>query len=148
MRELERWPNNRGLVSRMAKLDGLSEFSVYAIRHSKDLDTMYRRGGSVFVEQNRWVEGKRLFLDATHKGLTMPLVLAAAEDISGLHYFAILTDVMSNPADTSTTIRFTGLTRLKKELPLSTLILKSTHKPLSKSFINSYAICHTPEFLG
>lgn len=132
----------------MAKLDDLSDFCIYTIHNSTELDTICQSNGvGMFVENKRWVEGRRLYLDAKHKGLKMPVILSAAEEISGLRYYAILTDVVNNAGDRSTTYRFTGLTRIKEEPPLSTLILKSTGKPLSNAYIRTYVICHTPQFL-
>lgn len=126
----------------------ISEFCVYAIRHTDALEEKFRGGGSgTFDENKRWVDGKNLFNKATREDKLMPVIFGRAEMDSDLIFYAILESVQVDDEAKTTVYSFTGLTRIKKPLPLRTLIKKNGGKPLSDDYIKSYVICHTPEYI-
>ena len=128
---------------------GLSPFCVYTIRHRKDLDEAYRDGKSgEFTENKVWRTGHRLFRQARRNGRRMPVVFACAAVTDGLLYHAVLSDLMLDEAESTTSYEFTHLTPIKGDPPLSTLRLRSTDRPLSDDYIRPYAICHTPSFIS
>ena len=131
---------------------GAFPFSIYTIRHSRDLAADHKRGGSgEFTERKRWTSALG-FLDRARKiGQRLPVIFAAGETIDGIIYFAYIDDLYVSPLDEhgngTTTIRFSELQPLRPKRPLSSLRLKSSGQPLSEDFIRPYAICHTPDFL-
>ena len=127
---------------------GLSPFCVYTIRHKKDLDEAYRdnRSGE-WTENKVWKTGHRLFLEAQRNGQRMPVVFASADVTDKLVYHAMLSDSVLDEVNSTTSYEFTDLAPVKGDLPLSTLRLRSTNRPLSDDYIRPYAICHTPPFV-
>lgn len=126
----------------------LSPFCVYTIRHQKDLDEAYRAGGSGgFTENKVWKTGHRLYLETQRDGQRMPVIFACAAETDKLLYYATLSDLTIDEANSTTSYRFTDLEPIKGDLPLSTLKLKSTNRPLSDNYIRPYAVCHTPSFI-
>lgn len=126
----------------------LSPFCVYTIRHQHDLDEAYRDGGSgEFAEKKVWRTGHRLFLEAQRNGQRMPVIFASADVTDKLRYHALLSNMELDETNYTTTYEFTDLAPVKGDLPLSTLRLRSTNRPLSDNYIRPYAICHTPSFI-
>ena len=127
----------------------LSPFCVYTIRHQQDLDEAYRGSGSGrFTENKGWKTGHRLFLEAQRNGQRMPVVFASADVTDKLRYHALLTSMELDETNYTTTYEFTHLEPVTGDLPLSTLRLRSTNRPLSDNYIRPYAICHTPSFIS
>ncbi len=129
----------------------VSRFCVYTIRHTNDLDAAYRQGGDgAFTENTTWKTGRALFLEAQRHREAMPVIFASAEGTDRLIYYAMLSDVRieeTDPDAATTTYRFTGLTPIEQHLPLRSLTLRSTGRPLSDNYIRPYSICFTPDFL-
>ena len=126
----------------------LSPFCIYTIRHHQDLDEAYRRGGNgQFTENTTWNTGNRLSMEAKKSGQRMPVIFASADITDRLIYYAMLEDVEINESDLTTTYEFKGLQQIASHLPLSSLKLRSTNRPLSNNFIRPYAICLTPSFV-
>ncbi len=128
---------------------GLSPFSIYTIRHQRDLDAAYRgsRDGG-FTENTTWKTGQKLFLEAKKNNQRMPVIFASADVTDKLIYYRILSDVQVDETNSTTKYEFTDLEQITRDLPLSTLKLRSTNRPLSDSFIRPYAICFTPSFIS
>ena len=149
---LELAPNTRVLITVAPMVfTGVSPFCVYTMHRWHDLDQIYNQGrvGS-FTERKKWVTGKSLLREAEQNHQQLPILFSAADQDSGLIYYAMLWAVNideSNPVAPITTYSFTSLTPLDPPLPKSSLILRSTGKPLSEDAIRPYAICYTPEFL-
>lgn len=125
-------------------------YCVYTIRDTNDLDAISEKGSGSFKENKKWVEGSRLFNDAERQEKKMPIVFSAAEKEEGLCYYAMLEKVEVDDSDANapvTEYSFSGLTRLKGDLPKSTLIKKSNGEPLSNDYIRPYSICYTPDFI-
>jgi hypothetical protein len=124
-----------------------SKYCIYTIRHSGQLDELYRtvRAGE-FTESTNWKTGQELFEAAQADGETMPVIFAAAESIQGLIYWAKLTGVKvkESGAGATTTYTFKDLTRILPGHDLSELTLRSTRQPLSNDYIRPYAICDIP----
>jgi|SRR5215210_8973152 len=126
----------------------LSPFCVYTIRHRQGLDEASRAGGSGgFTENKGWKTGHRLFVEAERNAQRMPVVFASADVTDKLLYHAVLSDLTLDEANSTTSYEFTDLTPVEGDLPLSTLRLRSTDRPLSDNYIRPYAICHTPSFV-
>lgn len=124
----------------------LSEFAVYTIRLSSDLDAVFKTGGAgQFTEHRKWTTALRLFDQAKQMRRTLPVIFAGGECIDGLLYWAIITALKAS--DSSTTYSFAGLRRLDSKPPLSSLRLRVTGDPLSDNFIRPYAIVHTPAYV-
>ena len=135
----------------MKTQNDLSQFCIYTMRHSKDLAKAYQEGTpQEFCENKKWTTGMRLFLEAQRHDLKMPILFAAADVTSGLIYYAILDELSideSNLEKPLTRYRFSGLTPIEGNPPLSALTLKNTNKRLSGNYIRPYAICYTPAFI-
>lgn len=126
----------------------LSPFCVYTIRHEQRLDEVHRQGGDGGFEENTsWVTARRLLLEAKDNGMRMPVIFASANVTDKLIYYAMLSDVELDDTNYTTMYRFTGLTPIEGDYPLSSLRLRSTNRLLSENFIKPYAICHTPSFI-
>jgi hypothetical protein len=126
----------------------LSQFCIYTIRHHQDLDEAYRsESNRQFTENTTWNTGNRLFLEAKKNGQRMPVIFASADMTDKLIYYAMLKDVEINEENSTTIYEFTGLQQITSYLPLSSLKLRSTNRPLSDNYIRPYAICHTPTFI-
>ncbi len=127
----------------------LSPFCVYTIRDEQLLDEVYRRSGNgEFKENTAWKTGRRLFLEAKENGMRMPVIFAPAGVGDRLLYYATLSDVEVDDTNYTTRYRFTRLTPIDGDYPLSSLTQRSTNRSLSDDFIRPYAICHTPPFIS
>ena len=129
--------------------DKLSEFSIYTIRDSRELERIYKdTGKGQFTEKRKWVEGLNLFEQSKRTNTKLPIIFAAAETTvsSGLIYWALITDL--SLSEDSTVVSFANLQPITSHLPLSSLKLKSTGALLSDNFIRPLAYVHTPNFLG
>jgi uncharacterized protein YeaO (DUF488 family) len=127
-------------------------YSIYTIRHSRDLAVDYNHGKQgKFTENKRWTSAVDFLSQARKAGQKLPILFAAGESIDGAIYFAFIDEIVVSPLDEngngSTAIRFSELKKLHRKLPLSALRLKSSGKPLSEDFIRPYALCHTPDIL-
>ena len=127
----------------------LSPFSIYTIRHQRDLDQKYHGSGEGGFTTNRiWRTGQKLFQDAKRSGQRMPVIFASADVTDKLIYYAMLSDIEIDETNSTTRYEFTQLEKIKDDLPLSTLRLRSTNRPLSDNYIRPYAICLTPSFIS
>ena len=127
----------------------LSPFCIYTIRQQHDLDKAYRTGGSSgFTENKVWTTGQRLFLEAKKHGQRMLVIFASADVTDKLLYYAVLSNLVIDEASSTTSYQFNHLEPVKGDLPLSSLRLRSTNRPLSDDYIRPYAICHTPSFIS
>jgi hypothetical protein len=134
-----------------AKQSPLSEFCIYTILHSDKLKHFCREGGTgIFTENKKWVAALGLWESAEKENEQLPLIFAAAESVSELICWGIITKLrpgLSTKPD-STTISFTGLKHIRGTPRFhNSLRLRSTRKQLSNNFIKPYAICYTPDFL-
>ena len=134
-----------------AKQPPPSEFCIYTILHSDKLKHFCRDGGTgKFTENKKWATATALWERAEKANEQLPLVFAAAQSVSRLIYWGVITNLRPGPSTKpdSTTISFTGLKPIRgKPRFHSSLRLRSTRKQLSDSFIRPYAICYTPNFL-
>jgi len=135
----------------MTKREKVARFCIYTMRHTNELANIYSRDRSgVFEERKKWATGSRLFHAAQQEQAMMLIFFGAADVASGLLYWARIQAVQideSNPKAPTTAYHFSNLTRLDGGLPLSSLTLRDTGKPLSDKYIRPYAVCFTPAFL-
>ena len=69
----------------------VSEFCVYAIRHTDNLEAKFQAGGKgIFIEGRRWVTGSKLFDKAEREHKQMLVVFGRAEMDSALIFYATL----------------------------------------------------------
>ena len=87
----------------MVVSDRLSEFCVYTMRHRQELDYVYAAGGrGRYVENKPWVEGRRVLTAAQATGRRVPLLLSAADVLSGIIYLAVLDGIEIHEDKTTT----------------------------------------------
>jgi len=128
--------------------NNLFQFCIYTMRNKKDLDLCYSKGRSgTFNENQIWREGLNLFNFAKQVGLKFLLLLSSANESPGIIYIAEITSITISD-ENKTIYSFSNLTKLRNSKPLSSLILKSTNKPLSNNYIRPYALCNTPHDLS
>ena len=129
----------------------ISKYCISTMRKTDNLKFILRSGKSgKFSERKKWKTGYSLFLQAKENNVKMPILFSAAEEDSGIIYFAFIESVNIQENETNvpeTTYFFYNLTEIKDAKPLRSLILRSTGKPLSDKYIRPYAVCFTPEFL-
>ena len=124
----------------------ISEFCIYTMRKSDNLQYIYLGDGAgKFSEKKIWRTGHALFQQAREDNNKMPIFFSAAEEDSGLIYFAFLESI--EIGDSVTTYSFSDLNEIDETKPLSSLKLRSSQRPLSDNYIRPYAICETPDFL-
>jgi hypothetical protein len=125
----------------------LSQFTVYTIRKSQDLDDIYATGGKGrLTERKKWVTALGLFEQAKDVGVRLPIIFAdAGNTFDGLIYYAFITDLSTDKS--TTTCSFEGLCRLDPRPPRHTLRLRNTGEPLSDSSIRPLAYVHTPDYI-
>ncbi len=99
------------------------------------------------MENTTWKTGLKLFLEAKRSGQRMPVIFASADVTDKLVYYATLGDVEIDEAGGTTKYAFNELKPIEGDLPLGSLKLRSTKRPLSNNFIRPYAICLTPSFI-
>ncbi len=131
-------------------MSDLSVFSVYTMRHSSALDAEADgKGQHVLNERKAWVTGQVLWAAAHRSGELMPVIFSPAEDDTGLIYWAHIDDIeITGTGDSrTTTCAYSDLKPIRPSRPKSSLVLKSTGRPLSDNYIRPYAICYTPDFL-
>ena len=130
----------------MNEKDTISEFCIYTMRKSDNLQYIYLgdRAGK-FSEKKIWRTGHTLFEKAREENKKMPIFFSAAEEDSGLIYFAFLESI--EIGDSVTTYSFSELNEIDEPKPLSSLNLRSSQRPMSDNYIRPYAICETPYFL-
>jgi len=130
-------------------MGNLSSFCVYTMRHSAQLDAQAKTSGPyVLTEGKTWTTGHLLWGQARRSGELMPLIFSAAEDDTGLIYWATIDDITLDEEHRTTFCAYSNLKAITSAPPLSSLRLRSTGRPLSEDFIRPYAICHTPAFLA
>lgn len=129
----------------------ISPICVYTVVHTDTLKAFSKAGGSGRIKEGkRWATAGRLLQDGRRNNLRMLVLFAAAEDTSDLIYYAGLDAIEINRIDAkpSTTIRFSELIQFEKPRPKKTsLIVKSTGRPISEKHIRPYVICKTPKSL-
>ena len=125
----------------------LSQFTVYTIRKSQDLDYIYVKGGKGrFTERKKWVTALGLFEQAKKGGVRLPIIFAdAGNTFDGLIYYAFITDLSAD--ESTTTCSFEGLRPIDPRRPRRSLRLRSTGEPLSNRFIRPLAYVHTPNYI-
>lgn len=125
----------------------LSEYCVYTIRHSNELNATAEAGGTGrYIERKRWVAANQLLEDAKPQRKRLPIVFAPAEATDPLFGWALLENVAVDIK--STTYSFIGLRRFENPRPRKdTLKKRRDGKSLGKEFIRPYAICRTPRYL-
>ncbi len=130
-------------------MGNLSSFCVYTMRHSAELRAQAKTSRAhVLTEGKAWTTGQLLWDQARRTGELMPLIFSAAEDDTGLIYWATINDIAIDEEDRTTTCTYSNLKAITPARPKSSLCLRSTGRPLSEEFIRPYAICHTPAFLA
>jgi hypothetical protein len=130
-------------------MGNLSSFCVYTMRHSAELHAQAKTGGPyVLTEGKAWTTGHLLWDQAHRSGERMALIFSAAEDDTGLIYWAAIDHITIDEEDRATTCTYSNLKAIIPVRPQSSLRLRSTGRPLSEGFIRPYAICHTPAFLA
>ena len=134
----------------MTKKHRFSKQCIYTMRKRDNLDFIYRSGGAgTFSENKIWKTGYSLFMQAKEQQEKMPILFSAADESSGLIYYALLKSITINEERGiyRTTYSFSHLTPLTDAHPRSSLVLLRTDKPLSNSYIRPYAVCRTPDWL-
>ena len=130
----------------MNEKDTISEFCIYTMRKSDNLRYIYLGDGTgKFSEKKIWRTGHALFQQAMEENKKMPIFFSAAEEDSGLIYFAFLESI--EIGNSMTTYSFSDINKIDEPKPLSSLKLRSSQRPLSDNYIRPYAICETPDFL-
>lgn len=130
-------------------MGNLSSFCIYTIRHSAQLYAQAKTSGPfVLTEGKAWTTGHLLWGQARQSGELMPLIFSAAEDVTGLIYWATIDDIAIDEEDRTTTCTYSNVQAVTPARPHSSLRLRSTGRPLSEDFIRPYAICYTPAFLA
>ncbi|MBN2487471.1 MAG: hypothetical protein JXA98_00415 [Methanosarcinaceae archaeon] len=121
------------------------------MRKRDHLNFVFMNGGTgTFSEKKKWKTGYSLFLEAKENKTRMPIIFSAADENNELIYFAFLESIYIEEKKTNvfeTTYSLSDLTEMKVAKSLSSLVLRSSSKPLSDNYIRPYAICHTPDFL-
>jgi|SRR5215469_550200 len=75
-------------------MGNLSSFCIYTMRHSAQLQAQTRTSGAhVLTEGKAWTTGHLLWDQARRSGERMPLIFSAAEDDTGLIYWATIEDI-------------------------------------------------------
>ena len=121
--------------------------SVYTIRHSNELDSTYKSGGTgSFIERKNWATACTMLEEAAEADQELPLILAYGDRIDGLRYWACIRSLEIND-DGHTKVYYSGLTPISQVPPLSRLTLVNSNKSLRDDFFRPYAICFTPDFL-
>lgn len=137
---------SHGNYQSMNEKDTISEFCIYTMRKSDNLQYISLRDGTgKFIEKKIWRTGHALFQQAREEKKKMPIFFSAAEEDSGLIYFAFLESI--EIGDSVTIYSFSDLNEIDETKPLSSLKLRSSQRPLSDNYIRPYAICETPDFL-
>jgi hypothetical protein len=141
-------------VCRRDNLPVLSDACIYTIRHSRVLAECSRLGGDgEFTENTYWKRGRELFVEALREGEQLAVLFSPADTWDGVMYWAVLTDVSPEQADSergtpaTTTFAFRSLTPVRPPRRLSELQLLRNGKRLSDRDIRPYRICRTPAFL-
>ncbi len=121
---------------------------IYALKHSQKLDAAHQSGGrGELAEGKSWSRGRTKLAEARKKGVRLPVVFAAAENIDGLIYWALIDDIVID-SSRSTTVRYSELRPIAGKPPLSTLRLPDTKKRRGKRLSDlhkrSYVFCVTP----
>jgi hypothetical protein len=127
----------------------MSHFASYCIhtfRHSANLAAQANAGGThELIEHKRWVTGCRLWVEAKRADDQMPILFSAAEEHTGIIYWAIIDRVEVD--ERKTTCRYFDLRGIAPARQRSEVQLRAGNRPLSDSLIRPYAICWTPNFL-
>lgn len=134
----------------MTEKHRFSKQCVYTMRKRDKLDFIYLSGGTDTISENKnWKTCYSLFMEAKERQKKMPILFSAADESSGLIYYALLESITINKEHGiyRTTYSFSHLTPLTDTQPRSSLVLHSTGKPLSNNYIRPYAVCRTPDWL-
>lgn len=130
-------------------MGNLSCFCVYTMRHSAKLHAQAKTSAAYVLTENKaWTTGHLLWDQARRSGELTPLIFSAAEDDTGLIYWATIDDITIGEEDRTTACTYSNLRTITPARPKSSLRLRSTGRPISENFIRPYAICHTPVFLA
>jgi hypothetical protein len=134
----------------MTKINGLSAYCVYTIRHTAELEQAYLRGGRGQArEQSTWVSGRNMLDEARLSGKRLPVVFGCAEgQVITLVYCALLDEIiLGRHANEITIYVFSQLKPIEPAQPITRLTLREQRRPLSADFIRPYALCLTPPFV-
>jgi len=130
---------------------GLFANCVYTMRHSRDLEAIYRTGGhGTFTEGRKWKTVAAWMQQVSTTGARIPIIFGAAEDWSGLVFHAVLDAIEFDESivkKPKTIYTFSGLTPIQPHKKLSSLTLLKQRRPLPDTFIRPYALCLTPDFV-
>jgi hypothetical protein len=78
----------------MTEKHRFSKQCVYTLRKRDNLDFIYRSGGTgTFSENKNWKTGYSLFMEAKERQEKMPILFSAADESSGLIYYALLESI-------------------------------------------------------
>src|SRR5436853_6332932 len=123
-----------------------SPICVYTIVHTNKLDDLYQQGGKGAIKEKRnWATASKLLQEAKRNNMKMLVLFAAAEYIQDLIYYANLEAIEIDRKDSKssvTTFHVSELTPFEKPKPEKTsLIVKSTGRPIPEGHIRPYVIC-------
>lgn len=127
----------------------ISPICIYTIVHTNKLNVAYKQGGkSTFTENKRWVTAKRLLQDCKLNGLKMLVIFAPAKETSHLISYGTLDEVKIDNEALTTDFQVSDLKLFgKRRPPKTSVIVKSTGKPIPEGHIRPYVICETPKQL-
>jgi len=124
----------------------LAPFAVFSIRRPDRVEALLDGRGGTWKEGKRWTAAARLLEECRRRAEILPVLIAdAAADTSRLLAWGML-DRLAVSAD-HTEIDATNFERLVGHRTQELLLL-STGRPIAEGFLRSYAIVHTPAFLG
>ena len=135
----------------MIETNNYFKYCIYTMPKRDDLQYYYMSEGSGdFGVKKIWRTGLYLFYLAKKQKVEIPIFFSAADENSGLIYYAFLDSIKIDETEKNvfrTTYSFHDLTEIKEPKPKSSLKLRSTDNPLSDNYIRPYAICQTPDFI-
>ncbi|SRR5260370_40417177 len=121
-----------------------TDFCVYTIKHSRDLNVSTNKGNP-FPEERSWATAERLLNEAKRDGSRLPVIFSPAESTDYLVAWALVETIDRTPTGIEYT--FSNLKPFKAKSLRKSKLKKRDGKPLSENFIRPYAICITPDFL-
>jgi hypothetical protein len=140
------WSYSSGAQWESVGMSHLASYCIHTFRHSADLAAQANIGGThELIEHKRWVTGCRLWAEAKQADHQMPILFSAAEEYTGIIYWAIIDNVEID--EHTTTCHYSDLRNIAPARRRSEVNLRVGNRPLSDNLIRPYAICWTPNFL-
>ena len=139
-----------GLGFTVPKPLGIHDVCVYAIRHGDALDEDWRSDGAFsFVEHRSWNPAAKELALARQNGAVLPIVFSDARATKDLIFRAQIDNIQlsSDGRNPQTTILASHLEKFAQPPRKTQLVLASSGSRIPASYIRSYAICRTPEWL-